>query len=775
MGDFRFEIWPTEFYVITQHFGINRHNYAQFGLPGHDGIDIRAPIGSKVFCVADGEVYRVHNKPTGHNYGIHVRVAHSNGYRTIYAHLQRTLVHQGQIVEAGTVLGMADSTGNSFGTHLHLTLKKEGARVGAWPNEIVDPTPYLLPLLGWKEPAGPYIDGWLLYDSIFERVGLAQVNAGGATLYVNANQKYPLPEGTIVILVSKRMPYAMVRVPKAAIGVEDSAFTTPGPEPPPIMATVDGWAWKRYLVVAGKQAVVGSHGVNVRAGPERTALNVGMVKAGSTVGVLGPASGQFRPIRIRRNDFIEPVTLPDPPPELAKMPPDDGYLGWVLTQYLSPLEGQLVLTSRFGVNLRNRPDEDGHNVGLVKAFATVRIAGEANNEYSPVLVRKDDILNVIDPYPDVSIPDPLPVVKPVATKPRSVETTEPGWSFTNGLTIMGNTARVADYGSNLREEPRRDARKTGYIPPDSIVVVTGPPQGEFTPVRVWERLLKPPISDDEDKDLDSLILGRARIGLHASADPDISEDEHRVFAELRPGIIKALSMHSADDIARLAATHEQAHWVIRAFLSFGERHITPGQFVNDTIKDVRRALDQLIERNVVVELHNEPNVISEGLATSWTDGEAFEKWWLDLLGRYRSALPGIRFIYPGLSTGSTVSDVKQDHIQFLEASRGAIEAADGIGVHLYWSNVFPMRETLSMLDDYISRFRDQPIWITEAGRTDGGVSAAKTAQEYLRFWNELQKRTVVQGVTYFVASATNPQFASQVWVGNDIAKLVGRR
>jgi hypothetical protein len=86
-----------------------------------------------------------------------------------------------------------------------------------------------------------------------------------------------------------------------------------------------------------------------------------------------------------------------------------------------------------------------------------------------------------------------------------------------------------------------------------------------------------------------------------------------------------------------------------------------------------------------------------------------------------------------------------------------------------------MREALSMLDDYISRFRDQPIWITEAGRTDGGDSAAKTAQEYLRFWSELQKRTVVQGVTYFVASATNPQFASQVWVGKDIAKLVGRR
>jgi hypothetical protein len=610
---------------------------------------------------------------------------------------------------------------------------------------------------------------------LFAHGELAQANAGGATLYVNANQKYSLPEGTIVILGSKRLPYVRVRVPKAAIGVEDSAFTTPALEPPPIIATVDGWAWKRYLVVVGKQAVVGSHGVDVRAGPKRTAPNVGMVKAGSTVGILGPTSGQFRPIRVRRNDFIEPVTLPDPPPKPDKIPPENGFLGWVLTQYLSPLEGQMALTSRFGVNLRNRPDEEGLNVGLVKAFATVRIAGKTSDEYSPILIRKGDVLNVMDPFPDVSTPDPLTAAKPAATKPRSNAITVPGWTFTDGLSIMGNTARIADRGSNLREEPRRDAKKTGYVPPDSVVVVTGPAQGEYTPIRVWERLLKAPISEDEDKDLDTLILGRARIGLHASADPDISEEEHLEFARVRPGIIKVLSMHGADDIARLASAHEDAHWIIRSFLSFGGRHITPGQFVNDTIKDLRRALDQLSDKNVVVELHNEPNLIAEGLDTSWTDGEAFEKWWLDVLRRYRSALPGVRFIYPGLSTGSTVLGVKQDHIKFLEASRGAAEAADGIGVHIYWSNNFSMQEALSILDDYISRFRDRPIWITEAGRNDGAVSTAKIAQEYLRFWHDLQKRTVVQGVTFFVASATNPDFAQQVWVGTDIGQLIGRR
>jgi hypothetical protein len=783
MGDFKFGIWPTEYHVITQHFGVNPQNYAQFGLPGHDGIDIRAPLGSKIFCVAPGEVYRVHENARIHNYGVHVRIAHRDGYRTVYGHLQRALVRKGQIVEVGTVLGTADSTGNSFGTHLHLTLKKEGGsqdegpdkKRGLWPHDIIDPTPYLLPLIGWKEPAGPHFEGWILHDSLFEYGELAQVNTGGATLYIEAEKHYFLPAGTMVIVVSKRGPYAKIRVPEAAIDAGGHISVVPSPKPPAIMATVDGWAWKRFLLIVGEQAVVGSHGVNVRAGAERSAPNIGMVKAGSTVSLLGKGSGQFLPVRVRRNDFIEPVAIPDPPPLVGKIPPMNGYFGWVLTQYLSPLESRMALTSRFGVNLRNRPDDEGQNMGLVKAFATVRIAGQTSNEYTPVLIRTEDVINVVDSLPDPALPDPLPREKPAPIKPVPDDVTIPGWAFSNGLAIMGNTARVADHGSNLRKDPRRDAKKIGHLPPDSVVVITGPPLGEYTPVRVWEKILKPATADDDDKDPDSIVLGLARIGLHASTDPDISEEEHKEFTALRPGIIKVLSMHGADDIARLAAAHEDAHWIVRAFLSFGGRHISPGQFVNDTIKDVRRALDQLNGRNVIVELHNEPNVTGEGLGSSWSDGEAFEKWWLDLLGKYRRALPDVRFIYPGLSPGSSVTGVKQDHIQFLEASREAVEAADGIGVHLYWSQVYSMRQTLAVLDDFSSRFRDQPIWITEAGRVGPEIPPEKTAEEYLRFWHHLQKRSNVRGVTYFVASASDPDFAAQVWVGRGIADIIGKR
>ena len=178
---------------------------------------------------------------------------------------------------------------------------------------------------------------------------------------------------------------------------------------------------------------------------------------------------------------------------------------------------------------------------------------------------------------------------------------------------------------------------------------------------------------------------------------------------------------------------------------------------------------------MVVELHNEPNLTPEGLSGAWSDGATFAVWWLDVLQRYRRALPGMRFIYPGLSPGSDVRGLKQDHIRFVEASRAAVEAADGLGIHTYWSNVYPMQRALDVLDDYISRFRFKNIWITEASNNKSGTSAYQKSQQYLQFWREIQKRPTVRGVTYFVASASNPEFKEEIWVGRGIGGRIGRR
>ena len=769
MANFRFVAWPTEFRHITQYFGANPHNYAQFGLPGHEGIDIRAPTGSRVFAVAAGTVIRIHPTAHGHNYGIHVRIEHQDGYKTIYGHLESTNVREGQLVEAGEMIGLADNTGNSFGSHLHLTLKRKGVHNKPWPREIIDPLPFLLPLLGWEEPDGPYVEGWILTDTLSRNGELAQVNAGGATLRVNPEFSVGVPAGTILKITGHHPTFTKVKASRAAVGIDE----TPPPttvEPPTTAALIQGWAWESYITIVGDMGVAGPHGINLRHRPKRDSHNIGLVRAGSTLLLDGAKQGNYLPVKARRIDFIEPVALSELPPEPG-VSPGVGLQGWVLHRYLE-VRDRLGIVSRFGVNLRSQPDPDGENMALVKSEATVRIIGKTEGDYLPIMVRRDDVLNLVSPLPEVQEPESLPATGgPILPAPAPLHDTTPGWVHKANIRTQGESGTIGGDGATLRNAPRRNGQEVGFVPAGSIVIVAGVPVGEYQPVRVDDDLLRPPESSNTEPN----PMGQARIGLHASADPDIPDAEFEEFRALRPGIIKVLSFHSPEDLGRLQRQHPDVDWVLRAFLDFGGRDISPAQFFNDTISDMRRALQILPKDRVVIELHNEPNLKPEGLFSSWGNGQEFARWWLDVLERYRSALPGYRYLYPGLSPGTTVINLKQDHIQFIEASRNAVEAADGLAIHTYWSHVYPMSRALDVVDDYISRFRSKPIWITEASNNKGNTTPEQRAQQYIRYWRALQDRPVVQGVTYFVASASNPDFHHEVWVGNDLGRLIGRR
>lgn len=84
----------------------------------HTGQDFRAPRGTFVYAVAPGFVVDIDtNHPA---YGKLVKVRHSGGVESWYAHLNSITVTIGTLVKAGTLLGMVGETGNTTGPHLHL-------------------------------------------------------------------------------------------------------------------------------------------------------------------------------------------------------------------------------------------------------------------------------------------------------------------------------------------------------------------------------------------------------------------------------------------------------------------------------------------------------------------------------------------------------------------------------------------------------------------------------------------------------------------------------
>ncbi|MBI2159708.1 MAG: M23 family metallopeptidase [Candidatus Rokubacteria bacterium] len=92
----------------------------------HGGLDIRAEKGTPVRAPAAGTVTFAGTQP---DYGITVIVDHGQDIRSVYGHLSRLAVKQGDRVERGGTLGMTGSTGRSSGPHLHYEVLVKGQPV----------------------------------------------------------------------------------------------------------------------------------------------------------------------------------------------------------------------------------------------------------------------------------------------------------------------------------------------------------------------------------------------------------------------------------------------------------------------------------------------------------------------------------------------------------------------------------------------------------------------------------------------------------------------
>lgn len=101
---------------ISGHFG-NQRIFNGTPKNPHSGTDIAAPKGTKIKASGDGKVLLA-----GGDYfysGNMVILDHGQGLKTIYAHLDKTLVNVGDEVKKGELIGLVGATGRATGPHLH--------------------------------------------------------------------------------------------------------------------------------------------------------------------------------------------------------------------------------------------------------------------------------------------------------------------------------------------------------------------------------------------------------------------------------------------------------------------------------------------------------------------------------------------------------------------------------------------------------------------------------------------------------------------------------
>lgn len=124
-------IWPVHGWV-TSAFGPRVSPFTE--KPAwHDGLDIGASPNAPVQAPALGRVVTV---AFDSKMGNMVKLDHGYGIETVYGHLAKSLVKEGQRVKRGDVVALVGSTGLSTGPHLHYMVKKNG--------QALDPTKFIL-------------------------------------------------------------------------------------------------------------------------------------------------------------------------------------------------------------------------------------------------------------------------------------------------------------------------------------------------------------------------------------------------------------------------------------------------------------------------------------------------------------------------------------------------------------------------------------------------------------------------------------------------------
>ena len=110
---------------LSSGFGSRRHPVLGYKKM-HKGVDFAAPRGTPILAAGSGTVVRANRFGSFGNY---IKLRHTDGYETAYAHLKGFAVKKGQRVRQDQVIGYVGTTGRSTGPHLHYEVHHHGKAI----------------------------------------------------------------------------------------------------------------------------------------------------------------------------------------------------------------------------------------------------------------------------------------------------------------------------------------------------------------------------------------------------------------------------------------------------------------------------------------------------------------------------------------------------------------------------------------------------------------------------------------------------------------------
>ncbi len=122
--------------TVTDPYGYNRKT-GEYTI-AHKGTDFHAPRGTPVYAMNRGVVRLTRNWII---YGKIIVIDHGLGLQTMYLHLSKIYVSEGELVQPGEIIGLSGDTGYALAPHLHLSVKLA--------HDSIDPVTFL-DFFGWN-------------------------------------------------------------------------------------------------------------------------------------------------------------------------------------------------------------------------------------------------------------------------------------------------------------------------------------------------------------------------------------------------------------------------------------------------------------------------------------------------------------------------------------------------------------------------------------------------------------------------------------------------
>ena len=186
--------WPLAQHIITAGWLYNDGSL-------HRALDFRAAVGTPVYAAEDGTVetaYRWNGKRTQgdtNSYGNMIKLRHAD-YRggrleTLYAHLSKLCVAQGETVYEGQLIGYSGDTGNCYGAHLHFEVRWKGSRTNPlnWLDADFTTASVAVKLGSYSSVTAPAQDKPAANTSTLQTITIGPISLGDAAqVYALCNQ-----------------------------------------------------------------------------------------------------------------------------------------------------------------------------------------------------------------------------------------------------------------------------------------------------------------------------------------------------------------------------------------------------------------------------------------------------------------------------------------------------------------------------------------------------------------------------------------------------------